>query len=483
KRPIRIEFHTGAVAFGYNATEPDQLRGPQFSAAWCDELAKWRYAQATWDQLQFGLRLGDHPRVIVTTTPRPIKLLKDIIADPDTAITRGSTTENAHNLAPSFIRSILRKYEGTRLGRQELEAEILDDVPGALWSRARIEALRVRPDELPPLVRVVVAIDPGASSSEDSNETGIICAGVGTDGHAYVLEDQSGIRKPGGRDGWAGEAIALYKARKADRIVAEVNNGGEMVEHTLRVVDPHIPYRAIHASRGKAIRAEPVSALYEQGIVHHVGAFPRLEDQLCAFTPDFDPQVAGYSPDRLDALVWALTELMVHDGTPVIAIADRDVICDPIDLPAAWPRVYALSLTRDRVGVVWGAHSKQEDTVYLYAEYSAPRADLAVHAAAIRDRAKWVPGVLAPRADGRDKQEGAAIFARLEELDLTLTPSLMEPDAAMEAATQRIAANRLRIFRSLTGTIGEYRTLRRDDKGKLTAGELMNAAALLCAAG
>lgn len=480
----RLTWPNGAIATIYNATEPDQLRGPAHSAAWCDELAKWRYAQATWDQLQFGLRDGPHPRVIVTTTPRPIKLLKELVADPATAITRGSTTENAHNLAPSFIRSILKRYEGTRLGRQELDAEILDDVPGALWSRARIEELRVRPDELPQLVRIVVAIDPGASSNEDSNETGIICAGIGTDGHAYVLDDQSAIRKPGGKDGWAAEAIALFTARKADRIVAEVNNGGEMVEHTLRVVSPNVPYRAIHASRGKAIRAEPISALYEQGVVHHVGAFPRLEDQLCAFTPDFDTQAAGYSPDRLDALVWALTELMVHDGTPVIATGDRDIVCDPIDIPPDWPRVYALSIAQDRVSVVWGAHSKQEDTVYIYAEYAATRNDLAVHAAAIRDRAEWVPGVFAPKANGRDLAEGAAIVERLEKLKLSITASLAEPDAALETALQRIAANRLRVFRTLSGLIAQVRVLRRDDKGKLSEGaELMAATALLCTAG
>ncbi|MBV8836736.1 MAG: DNA-packaging protein, partial [Alphaproteobacteria bacterium] len=325
----RLTWPNGAIATIYNATEPDQLRGPQHDAAWCDELAKWRYAQATFDQLQFGLRLGERPRLVITTTPRPIKLLKDLIADPDTAITRGATQENAHNLAPTFLRHILRRYQGTRLGRQELEAEIIDDVPGALWSRSRIEALRVAASDVPALIRVVVAIDPAASSSEDANETGIICAGLGTDGHAYVLEDRSGVMKPGGADGWAAQAIALFRGREADRIVAEVNNGGEMVEHTLRVLAPHIPYKAVHASRGKAIRAEPVSALYEQGLVHHVGAFPRLEDQLCAFTAEGE----GTSPDRLDALVWGLSELMVHEGAPVIATSEHDFVCEPIALP------------------------------------------------------------------------------------------------------------------------------------------------------
>jgi phage terminase large subunit-like protein len=306
----RLTWRNGAIATIYNAVEPDQLRGPQHDAAWCDELCKWRYAQDTWDQLQFGLRTGADPRVAITTTPKPIKLLKEILGDPDTITTRGSTLENASNLAPRFLATILRKYQGTRLGRQEIEAEILDDTPGALWMRAVIESLRVKPNEVPQLTRIVVAIDPGASSNEDSNETGIVAVGLGANGHGYVLDDQSKVYKP---HEWAAEAIALFKARKADRIVAEVNNGGEMVENTLRVVDPNVPYRAVHASRGKAIRAEPVSALYEQKRVHHVGAFPLLEDQMCAFTSDFDSKVAGYSPDRMDALVWALTELMVDE--------------------------------------------------------------------------------------------------------------------------------------------------------------------------
>jgi predicted phage terminase large subunit-like protein len=474
----RLTWPNGAIATIYNATEPDQLRGPQHDAAWCDELAKWRYAQATFDQLQFGLRLGERPRVVITTTPRPIRLLKDIIADPDTAITRGATHENAHNLAPTFLRQILRRYQGTRLGRQELEAEILDDVPGALWSRARIDALRVRPAQVPPLTRVVVAVDPAASSAEDANETGIVCAGIGADGRGYVLDDRSGTMKPGGPDGWAARAIALLKARRADRIVAEVNNGGEMVEHTLRVIAPHVPYKAVHASRGKAIRAEPVSALYEQGLVHHVGAFPRLEDQLCAFTAERE----GASPDRLDALVWALSELMLHEGTPVVAASDRDFTCEPIALPASWPRAYALTITRDRVAVVWGAVSTQDDTLYIYADYAAPRSDLAVVAAAIRDRAKWIPGLFAPKA-GRTAEEGAAILSRLEALDLSLHVHGADPEAALESTLQRIASGRLRVFGTLAGLTAELRALRRDARGKLGEGALVAAASLLCAAG
>lgn len=314
----RVIWPNGAIASLYNATEPDELRGPQHDAGWCDELAKWRYAQDTWDNFQFGLRIGTHPRVVITTTPRPIKLLKEIIADPGTVKTGGSTYENIGNLAPVFVKTVVRKYEGTRLGRQELGAELLEDVPGALWTRALIDELRVKPSDVPQLRRIVVAIDPGASSGEDSDETGIIAAGLGDNDHGYVLEDASGIMPPASADatkpGWANQAIALYKARGADRIIAEVNNGGEMVENTIRVVDANVAYKAVHASRGKAVRAEPVSALYEQKRMHHVGAFPMLEDQMCAFTSDFDRKKAGYSPDRMDALVWAITELMVGEN-------------------------------------------------------------------------------------------------------------------------------------------------------------------------
>ncbi len=307
----RLTWPNGAIASIYNATEPDQLRGPSHDAAWCDELAKWRYPRETWDNLEFGMRAGTNPRIVVTTTPKPIRTLKEIIADLGTVVTRGSTYENYGNLSEKFIARVVRKYEGTRLGRQELAAEMLEDVPGALWSRARIDELRIKPDAVPQLQRIVIAIDPAVTSGEDADETGIIAAGIGADGHGYVLDDVSGVLAP---NDWAREAIALYRARRADRIVAEVNNGGEMVATTLRVVDASIPYTAVHASRGKVIRAEPISALYEQGRVHHVGAFPVLEDQMCAFTSDFDRARAGYSPDRMDALVWALTELAVSNS-------------------------------------------------------------------------------------------------------------------------------------------------------------------------
>lgn len=312
RRPVRLEFKTGALALGYNATEPGQLRGPQFDAAWADELAKWAYARETWDMLQFGLRLGE-PRQLVTTTPRPIPVLKEIIAASSTVLTRGRTADNEANLAPSFMQTIAERYAGTRLGRQELEAEILDDIPGALWSRAMLDKAFIR--KAPELVRVVVAVDPSGTRglSDDGDEVGIIVAGKGIDGNAYLLADRSCKLSP---DGWGRRAAEAYREFNADRLIAERNFGGAMVEHVIRTVDKTISYREVTASRGKIARAEPVAALYEQGRVKHVGPFPDLEQQLCAMTPD------GYlndgSPDRADALVWAITELMLHERKPFV---------------------------------------------------------------------------------------------------------------------------------------------------------------------
>ena len=307
KKPIRVEFHTGAIAYGYNATEPDQLRGPQFDRAWCDELAKWRYARETWDQLQFGLRLGDHPRQIITTTPRPIPILKEILAAPTTVLSRGVTLDNRANLAPSFIKTITDKYAGTRLGRQELSAEILDDVPDALWTRSALDRDRRKSTEIPTLKRVVIAIDPAAKKNdmpEDGAATGIIVAGVGEDNRGYVLDDATCRESP---NGWARMAVACFDRYSGDCIVGEVNNGGDMVAATVRVVRPTIPFREVHASKGKWTRAEPIAALYEQGRVSHVGTFASLEDEMVNFGPN--GMVGDASPDRVDALVWALTEL------------------------------------------------------------------------------------------------------------------------------------------------------------------------------
>lgn len=307
----RLTWPNGAVATLYNATEPDQLRGPQHDLAWADELAKWQYARDTWDQLQFGMRLGDRPLVAITTTPRPIPLIREIIADARTVTTRGKTTENAGNLATSFMDQMKAKYDGTRLGRQELDGEILDDVPGALWTRAMLERATV--DQVPEMARIVIAVDPSGTSGadDDGDEIGIVAAGRGVDGRGYVLEDLSCKLSP---DAWARRAIEAYYRHGADRLVAERNFGGAMVASVIRTADRNISYKEVTASRGKSARAEPVAALYEQGRVSHVRGLAALEDQMTLMT------MQGFSgegsPDRVDAVVWALTEVMLTHQAP-----------------------------------------------------------------------------------------------------------------------------------------------------------------------
>jgi phage terminase large subunit-like protein len=303
----QLQWPNGAIATLYSAEEPDRLRGPQHDGALCDELASWRDPTA-WDMLQFGLRLGQHPRTVIATTPRTTKLVRQLLAREghDLVVTRGSSYENRSNLASAFFSQIVSRYEGTRLGRQELLAEVLTDTPGALWTLDAID--QTRRERAPDLVRVVVGIDPAVSSNEGSDETGIVVCGKDDRGHGYVIEDLSGRYDPAG---WARAAIGAYYRHSADRVVAEVNQGGEMVENTLRTVDTNVSYTAVRASRGKFTRAEPVAALYEQSRIHHVGGFPILEDQMIGFTADIDRAKFG-SPDRVDALVWAITELMVE---------------------------------------------------------------------------------------------------------------------------------------------------------------------------
>lgn len=347
----RLTWPNGATATLFNATEPDQLRGPQFDAAWCDELAKWQYARDTWDMLQFGLRLGNHPRAIVTTTPRPIQVVKELLAAPTTVVTRGSTTENYGNLAPSFLRQITARYQGTRLGRQELEAEVLDDNPNALWTRSLVEAATIAKAKAPQMQRIVVAIDPSGSNGEDEgDEIGIVAMGHAVDGKGYVLADKSAQASPAA---WGALAVKLYKDLKADVIVAERNYGGAMVEHVIRSVDPLVPYKEVVASRAKWIRAEPVAALYEQGRVHHVGAFPQLEDEMCAFGPD--GLADGKSPNRLDALVWAATELMLGEDKGTAVPRAQWQLWKADKYPACTRVIAVLSATYPQSVTIWGS--------------------------------------------------------------------------------------------------------------------------------
>ncbi|MEN8721169.1 MAG: terminase family protein [Oceanococcaceae bacterium] len=307
----RLTWPNGAQAFAYSADEPERLRGPQHDWGWGDELCAWRYAQDAWDNYQFGLRLGHRPLTILTTTPKPIKTLREIMAQPGIVITHGSTRDNIRNLAPKFAQKLYLRYGGTRLGRQELDAEILDDNPNALWTRSLIDKGRVR--EAPELIRIMIGVDPAVTNNENSSETGIVVAGVAMRAgvkHAFVLNDRSGgMSAPQ----WGEAAVSAYRYFNADRVIGEVNNGGDLVEGNIRAFDQSVSYKAVRASRGKTRRAEPVAALYEQGRVHHVGAFPELEDQMCDWDPSL-PDESQVSPDRMDALVWVLTELMIEDG-------------------------------------------------------------------------------------------------------------------------------------------------------------------------
>jgi len=324
----RLAWRNGATAHTFAAEAPESLRGPQHDLGWADELAKWANLHkkdtdngTAWDNLQMGLRIGASPQCLITTTPRAVDVLKKILNQPDTVVTKGSTFDNLANLSPAFVAYIKQQYEGTRLGRQELYAELLEDTEGALWHHGMIDAARV---ELAPesLARVVVAIDPAVTSTEQSDETGIIACGIDarTPPHGYVLEDVSGRYSP---NEWANRAIRLFDRWKADRIVAEVNNGGDLVGHTIQQAARDqfrtVPFRSVHASRGKRVRAEPVAALYEQGRIHHVGGFSALEDQLCSWDSRGDER----SPDRLDAMVWAFTEMiLVKSAKPEIVTVD-----------------------------------------------------------------------------------------------------------------------------------------------------------------
>jgi phage terminase large subunit-like protein len=301
----RLSWPNGATSLLFSAEDPESLRGPQHVRVWADELAAWKYADAVWENLEFGLRKGD-VRTVITTTPKPTKLIKYLAKSPETFVTKGSTYENRSNLAKKFFETIIRKYEGTRLGRQELNAELLEDRPGALWTLLAIDTDRVQ--VCPPLSRIVIAVDPAVTSGEDSAEWGIVAVGQGPSPagadwppHYYLFDDLSEKLSPNDA---ARKIVGAYQAHKADRVIAEVNNGGDLVEAILRTVNLNFAYQAVHASRGKLTRAEPIAALYEQHRVHHVGAFGILEDQMCDYVP-----FLSKSPDRMDALVWGITAL------------------------------------------------------------------------------------------------------------------------------------------------------------------------------
>ena len=302
-----VVLHNGSRFKTFSADSPERLRGPQHHRAWCDELGSWKYTE-TWAQLMFGLRLGQNPKVVITTTPKPIPIIKELAKRKDVLVTSGSTFENEKNLADAAVVALRERYAGTRLGRQELFAEILEDVEGSLWSRDMLQSAMLKFNEkLPDFKRVVVAVDPAVTANKDSNETGIVICATDHKGQYYVLNDISGVYTP---DTWAKKTVEAYESYKADKVIAEVNNGGDLVQKVVKTVDPNVNYKAVRATRGKFVRAEPIAALYEQKRVKHVNRFSLLEDQLCTY----NPEISSISPDRLDALVWGLTELSARSG-------------------------------------------------------------------------------------------------------------------------------------------------------------------------
>jgi phage terminase large subunit-like protein len=312
----RLIWPNGCCGTLFGADHFDRLRGPQFDAVWIDELAKFRYPEEAWSQLMLALRLGNDPRCIVTTTPRPIPLIEKLLMRQDVVVTKGTTFENRGNLAPAYLDQIVKQFEGTRLGAQELYAELLTERQGALWRRDLIRYQEPPYDEkgLPKLARIVLAIDPATTHHEESDETGIVIAGLSADKCAYVLEDLSGRWSPGD---WGQRVVEAYWRLRADRVVAEVNKGGDLVERILRSLDPTIPYKAVRATRGKYTRAEPIAALYEQNRVFHARPLSLLETQMC----DYVPGLTSKSPDRLDAMVWALTDLLLEsEANPTLKL-------------------------------------------------------------------------------------------------------------------------------------------------------------------
>ena len=324
----QIVFNQGQKIHIFGADNPDAGRGLNLSGVWADEIAKWRYPYATWHEgIAPALRIGKHPKACITTTPKPISILREWLnrSDGSVFVTRGSTFDNATNLSPAALLELQARYAGTRTGRQELYGELLDDSENALWTRALIEEARIKPEDAPPYFRVVVAIDPAVTSGESSDETGIVVAGATPDGHYYILEDASMRGTP---EKWAQRAVEMYRKWKCDRIIGEANNGGDMIEALLRQVDSSIPYRKVNASRGKRVRAEPISALSEQLRLHMVGSnFSLLEDQLVTWEPDSDS-----SPDRMDAMVWAVSDLMGNSGA-LRALAAMADFCPSCRLP------------------------------------------------------------------------------------------------------------------------------------------------------
>jgi phage terminase large subunit-like protein len=471
----------GAQVELFSAEEPERLRGPQHEFAWADEVAAWGLTiQDTWDMLMFGLRIGTNPQVMATTTPKPLPLIREIVKDKHNAVSRGTTYDNRANLAKKFFDEVVKKYEGTRLGRQELNAEILDDVEGALWKRSNIKIV----EKVPDMLRIVVGVDPATSSRLGTSAlTGIVAAGLGVDGKGYVLADRSGRKSP---MEWAMTAVATFDEFEGDMIVGEGNQGGDMVRSTIEAVRPNAPVAIVHASRSKQARAEPIAALYEQGKVVHVGNFADLEDQLCTWEP-----LSGMpSPDRLDAMVWALTELMVGAGAMVHVQADEDFIVaeQPKERhwpPGHWPRAAAMHIDSRTFAAVFTAVDRKADVIYVYDEVVMPLTNLAIHAEAMTTRGAWIPALFDLKASRRTAEAGVGMAHRLANLGVNIFDFHVDTEAAAVDVGSRLSSGRLRVFKGMEKWVREYRQFRRDEKGEidLSAYPLMAATALLCGAG
>ncbi len=303
----------GVEAFLMSGSEPERFRGPQFAAAWCDEIGKWPNAEKAWDMLQFALRLGKNPRQIATTTPRPTKLIKRLLNDKNIVVTRMKTSENKANLAPNFLTQIVSRFNGSVLGRQELDGELIDDLPDALWSRSLLESIKI--SKIPKLKRIIIGVDPPITSHKNSDACGIIVAASLYEGEGAVILDDRTL-KPAKPLAWAGQVVRTYRLYEADAVIAEINQGGDMITEMIRQIAPDIPIIPARASRGKWVRAEPIAALYARGLVRHKYGLSDLEDEMCAF--GVNGLSDGHSPDRVDALVWALSELLLNYGNPKI---------------------------------------------------------------------------------------------------------------------------------------------------------------------
>lgn len=472
----RLTWPNGSWATIYSDEEPDQLRGFSGDTAWLDEFAKFKNAREGWDNLQFGMRESstDRPRRLITTTPRPMALLKELEARATTVVVTGTSHENKSNLDPTWYSETILSYEGTRLGRQEVNAEILDDFPGALWTRAMIDDARV--NEAPELARVIVAVDPSGTkgeTGETANDVGIVVVGAGVDGRSYVLADRTCNLSP---EGWGRRVIETCAEFGADRVVAETNFGGAMVEAVLRSIDKNVSFSEVRASRGKIQRAEPVAALYERGMVSHVGLLPGLEDQMMMMTSG---GFAGEgSPDRVDALVWGLTDMALN-SVPVYPVAPTQIAQEPFrQVPSHWPRGYGMKVEPNRVTVLWSAFDKESDILYIISEHSRSYAEPSANAQAIRARGVWMPGFIETEKASQD--EIRQVIDVYRGLGLNVDYSERALEAGISDMHQRISTGRLKAFTTCTGFFQEYRSYRRDDDGDVIGSGLIDCARILC---